>query len=479
MIRHVGGLTLLVALVAGCGDAFTSRVETVARVDGYSLPVEPMAELVATGKGLPLRRDVVEEISSYWVDYVILADRLASGDSLLDSATVVAAMWAELQQEIADRYHERLVGSRTQLDSAQVDSAYGAGRHRLIKHALFRLTPESSPVVRSAKRSLAEDYRRQLASGKITWARTAEASEDNPRNEGSLGIITHGDAVEAFENAAFSLEPGEISDVVETSEGYHLIYRPRLADVREEFQTELQVRLEEQFNDTYLATILERWDIDVRGGIAPAVREVGSNPVRAKASRRVLGSHRGGPFRVSDLARWLQAMPVEIRRQLPSASDSQITHLVRTLIRNEALIHEARDSGVTPRPEFVEEARDGLRRQIALMTALLGMPLDSMPQLRALPPAQRRALVGERVLAYLQALAQNRKRLQVVPPFLADELRERAEWSVVPAGVERTIERARRLRLALDTTATNRLPPRPPELPPPATDTTAVDSGAR
>jgi hypothetical protein len=171
-------------------------------------------------------------------------------------------------------------------------------------------------------------------------------------------------------------------------------------------------------------------------------------------------------------------MPVEIRRQLPSASDSQITVLVRTLIRNDALLHEAQDSGVTTGPEFEEQARDDLRRQLALLTALLGLPFDSLPRLRALPPEERRAVVSGRVLEYLRALVQNRKRLQVVPPFLADELRSRAEWSVVSAGVERTIERARRMRLALDTTATRPPVQRPPELPPPVTDQ-ATDSGAR
>jgi hypothetical protein len=475
--KRLAGLAGAVALVASCSDALTSRVDTVARAEGYELGVEPLAELVATGKGLPLRRDVVEEISSYWVDYVILADRLARGDSLMDSATVMAAMWAETQQEIADRYHARLVASRISLDSAQLDSAYAVGRHRLINQILFRVSPDASPPVRAERRSQAEDYSRRLHAGRITWAKAAEASDDNPARGGSLGVITHGDAVEAFENVAFALEPGEISEVVETADGYHIIYRPRLADAREEYRTELEMRLEDDFNNGYLSSLMARWNIEVRSGIAPAVREVGSNPLRAKSSRRVLGSHRGGAFRVSDLARWLQAMPVELRRQLPAASDSQVTVLVRTLIRNDALLHEARDSGVTISPEFVDQARDGLRRQVALLTALLGMPLDSLAGMRTLAPEARHALVGQRVLAYLKALSQNQKRLQVVPPFLADALRARSEWSLVPAGVERTIERARHIRLALDTSTTNRAPP--PEVPPPSAAEPPGDSSGR
>lgn len=479
--KHAVGLVIVGVLGGGCGDAFTSRVDAVARVGEYELGIEPLAELIATGKGLPLRRDVVEGVSALWVDYVVFADRLVGGDSLLDSATVEAAMWAETQQEIANRYHELLIGGKARLDSAAVDSAYEAGRHRLIRHVQFGVPPDASPEVRNAKRAVAEDTYRRLRSGGLTWAQAAEVSEDaaTMARQGSLGIIAHGEMIPAIENAAFALAPGAISEVVTSTAGLHVLFRPALADVREEFAHELQLRREDTLDEQYLADLPVRWRIRVRDGIAPAVREVGNDPMRAKRSRTVLGTYRDGTFRVQDFARWLQAMPMEIRQQLPSASDSQITDMVHTLIRNEALLLEARDSGVTVTDEFVDETRDRLRRLMALMSALLGFPFDSLDAVRALPVEERRSLVGTRVFEYLRAVANNRKRLQTVPPFLADELRSRAEWALVPAGVERALDRARAMRLALEPTQPPPPTGPPAVLPPEVDPSTPADSGAQ
>ncbi len=57
------------------------------------------------------------------------------------------------------------------------------------------------------------------------FAQTAREESDGPSSSkgGSLGTFGRGSMVPAFEETAFTLEPGEISDVVETRFGYHII----------------------------------------------------------------------------------------------------------------------------------------------------------------------------------------------------------------------------------------------------------------
>jgi hypothetical protein len=100
-------------------------------------------------------------------------------------------------------------------------------RHVLIQWMGSEKAPTS--VVRSQEQALAiakEVLRR--AKAKEDFARLAVEFSDEPNagsRGGSLGRFGHGQMVGAFEAAVFKLEVGEISDIVETPFGYHIIQR--------------------------------------------------------------------------------------------------------------------------------------------------------------------------------------------------------------------------------------------------------------
>lgn len=63
--------------------------------------------------------------------------------------------------------------------------------------------------------------------GGAEFADVASANSDCPSaaDGGNLGQFSKGQMVPEFETAAFAMEVGETSDVVETDFGYHLIHR--------------------------------------------------------------------------------------------------------------------------------------------------------------------------------------------------------------------------------------------------------------
>ncbi|UCD25401.1 MAG: hypothetical protein JSW51_05655, partial [Gemmatimonadota bacterium] len=168
----------LSASLSGC-DAFRAHKDTVAVAGRNELTVDRLGEILAYGQNVPLERDVVERMAGLWVDYMLLAQRLAHGDSLLDSATVVNSLWAETQEQIVIHYHSQLVGQNVRVTDELVDSVYEAGDHRLVYHILVRTSAEMSESEKEAKRTQASRLRRVAMSGTAGWERANRENEDS------------------------------------------------------------------------------------------------------------------------------------------------------------------------------------------------------------------------------------------------------------------------------------------------------------
>lgn len=98
-------------------------------------------------------------------------------------------------------------------------------------HILIGATEGTDPQVKSASLAKAQALRDQLRGG-ADFAELARTNSSCPSSQrgGDLGSFERGQMVPEFEDAAFKLKPGEISDVVETKFGYHIIKVSQHAD---------------------------------------------------------------------------------------------------------------------------------------------------------------------------------------------------------------------------------------------------------
>ncbi len=91
-------------------------------------------------------------------------------------------------------------------------------------HILVRVEPNADDAAKTAARSKITEVQKKLSAGSDFAELAKEFSEgpSGPRG-GDLGYFGRGQMVKRFEDAAFSLQVNQVSDLVETRFGYHLI----------------------------------------------------------------------------------------------------------------------------------------------------------------------------------------------------------------------------------------------------------------
>jgi peptidyl-prolyl cis-trans isomerase D len=128
---------------------------------------------------------------------------------------------------------------------------FGTAEQRLVSHILVRASGDDADAQRSAL-AKAEDIAARAKADDADFAAIArERSEDIGTREegGDLGWIERGLTDPAFEEAAFAMEAGSVSDPVRSDEGYHVIHvreiRPEAIRPFEEVRAELVAEHEE------------------------------------------------------------------------------------------------------------------------------------------------------------------------------------------------------------------------------------------
>lgn len=120
---------------------------------------------------------------------------------------------------------------------------------RQARHILFKADENSTPEVHEQQRQKALDVLALAKEGK-DFAQLAKEYSEGPSKVqgGDIGQFSRGQMVKSFEDAAFNLKLNEISDVVKTPFGYHIIKVEKIipqsttpfADAKNQIETSLK-----------------------------------------------------------------------------------------------------------------------------------------------------------------------------------------------------------------------------------------------
>ncbi len=152
---------------------------------------------------------------------------------------------------------------------AENESRYTVAEERRASHILIKAEKDAPADERAKARAKAAELltqARQNPAGFADLARKNSQDEGSAANGGDLDFFARGAMVKPFEDAAFALKSGEISNVVESDFGYHLIQvtgvrggerksfetmRPQIEqEVRRQLAQKRYTELAEQFSNT-------------------------------------------------------------------------------------------------------------------------------------------------------------------------------------------------------------------------------------
>ena len=139
--------------------------------------------------------------------------------------------WPDMREQlITERYQGQLFGDIT-ITRDEVAVFYNNYKDSLgtlptlynTSHIFIKLRPGGKS--RAVSRNLVDSLRQRILGGE-DFAQLAEQFSQDPgsaRNGGELGFVNRGTFVPAFERVAYALSAGEVSGLVETEFGYHII----------------------------------------------------------------------------------------------------------------------------------------------------------------------------------------------------------------------------------------------------------------
>ncbi|MBS1241927.1 MAG: PpiC-type peptidyl-prolyl cis-trans isomerase [Gemmatimonadetes bacterium] len=430
--------TLAITGCQGLKDAFSPQANVVASAGNAKLETDRLVQLLSSVPSGSVTPDGVRFLAALWVDLNLFAENRINGTLGEDSATVARVMWPQILQARMQAWQDTLAARREKPTDASADSAYDDGTVRVFQHIIVQ------PSGTSARDSAAARSRIQTVLGQVRrggdfGALAGQNADASKSDQGYLPVGPRGQFVPEFEDAAWKLEPGQVSDVVQSSFGWHLIRRPAKEEARQRFRDFLSRTTAQRADSIYVAGLTRDNELKLTADVGKKVKDAAADLDLARRNTTNLVTFKKGSFTVRDFVRWMEALPPGASNQIQAQPDSVLSGFVEGLAQN-TLVIRAMDSAKLGMAEADWQALQlSYRATIDQLAAGIGLT-DSVVSDTTRPKAARLDSARARVNVFLDNLMAGRAQFRPLPGSLSGYLRENNRYRLNRAGLARAVE---------------------------------------
>ena len=437
----------------GLGEAFSAHTDVVAKAGPNELSVTRLSQLLGHAKlGLPVNKDVATLIArDLWVPYQLLGVAAAHNDSLTGAKAIEAAAAGMLENARLGRFMES-VAARMPADTGS-EAAYLAAKGGLYsaRHVLFLFPQNATPAQKDSMRKKAEALRPQLTVANFAEMAKKYSGDNSAQNGGDLGVFPLTAMVKPFGDALAKLKPGEISPIVETQFGYHIVQRNTWEQAKAQYVTQAGGRGRQVAESTYIAGLQGSAKIQLKSDAATTMKEIAKDPLAMRASKTVLASYTGGQLVAGRLALVVLASPQSARltQQIMGAPDSLVNQYVKNMAQRDVLLQRADSAKVAVTPqELASLHRDFVQ---AVVQSWQAMNLDPKSLADSGKTAEaREKIAAARVEVFVDKIMGGGVQPLPIPSPLQIVLLNKYPAKINQAGIDRAVELAAKLRVSAD-----------------------------
>ena len=476
--------TATVAACSGLGEALTAHTEVVATAGSQELSVERLGNLLGKAKlQLPINREVATLVArDLWIPYQLLALAAARNDSLSDPKLIDAAAAGMMENTKLSRFMESVSAkfAATPLDSV----AYMTGKGDLFsaRHILFLMPKDATPLVRDSVRRLADSVQKKVTPANFADLAKKFSGDNTAARGGDLGVFPRTMMVKPFADALAKLKPGEISPLVATQFGFHILQRNTWDQAKVEYLAQSGNRVKQLAESTYIDSAQKEAGVDIMNDAGMLMKDVARDPLSHRKDNTVLAKYKnGGEVTSGKLALVLLMAPqsAKLMQQIIAAPDSLVRQYIYHLAQRDVLLRRADAAKIGVTPEEVAALHRDFVQAMVQSWATLGVDPKSLSDSGKTAEGRER-IAAARVEKFLDKIVAGEAQPMPIPMPLQLALMDKYDSKVNATGVDRAVERALKVKAAADSAKKVGMPesavPLPggaPPQPPPATKSPA------